>query len=45
MHLVDFLPFLAHLDKVREELLHYPGIGIGVGVNVGVGVHIYVKVF
>ena len=23
-------PFLAHLDKVQEELLHYPCISIGI---------------
>ena len=27
--------FLARLDEVQEELLHYLGIGVSVGVSVG----------
>ena len=38
-----FLPFLACLDKVQEELLYYPGVGVGGGVSKML--KFYVKVF
>ena len=30
--------FLARLNKVQEELLHYPSVSVGISVGGGVGV-------